>query len=116
MRSPPASAAGSGGRRAVAGRSGQIAADQDEHRRSPPHQYHRRGKSRNGDGDPPRVMFSFTDCARYVIDRAHFAGNSWGGMIGGTFAALYPDRLNRAVLMNCTASKAGVAQKIRYAA
>lgn len=43
-------------------------------------------------------MFSFTDCARYVvdlldglgIDRAHFAGNSWGGMIGGTFAALYP--------------------------
>jgi len=61
-------------------------------------------------------MFSFTDCARYVIDRAHFAGNSWGGMIGGTFAALYPDRLNRAVLMNCTASKAGVAQKIRYAA
>lgn len=48
--------------------------------------------------DPPRAMFSFTDCARYVvdlldglgIDRAHFAGNSWGGMIGGTFAALYP--------------------------
>lgn len=82
--------------------------------------------------DPPghggsaalRGMFNFTDCARCVadlldglgIDRAHFVGNSWGGMIGGTFAALYPDRLGRAVLMNCTASKAGVAQKIQYAA
>lgn len=82
--------------------------------------------------DPPghggsaalRAMFSFTDCARCVvdlldgldIDRTHFVGNSWGGMIGGTFAALYPDRLDRAVLMNCTASKAGVVQKIQYAA
>jgi len=37
-------------------------------------------------------------------------------MIGGTFAALHPDRLHRAVLMNCTASKAGVAQKVQYAA
>ncbi len=82
--------------------------------------------------DPPghggsaalRAMFSFADCARCVvdlldaldIDKAHFVGNSWGGMIGGTFAALHPDRLNRAVLMNCTASKAGVVQKMRYGA
>ena len=36
-------------------------------------------------------------------------------MIGATFAARYPDRLDRAVLMNCTASKAGFAQKARYA-
>ncbi|WP_181447431.1 alpha/beta fold hydrolase [Mycolicibacterium vulneris] len=78
----------------------------------------------HGGSAPLRAMFTFTDCARCVvdlldgldIDRAHFVGNSWGGMIGGTFAALYPDRLNRAVLMNCTASKAGVAQKIQYAA
>ncbi|HEX5253569.1 MAG TPA: alpha/beta hydrolase [Mycobacterium sp.] len=78
----------------------------------------------HGGSAPLRAMFSFTDCARCVvglldalgIDRAHFVGNSWGGMIGGTFAALYPDRLNRAVLMNCTASKAGVAQKMQYAA
>ncbi|OMC27048.1 alpha/beta fold hydrolase [Mycobacterium colombiense] len=77
----------------------------------------------HGGSAPLRAMFSFTDCARCVvdlldgldIDRAHFVGNSWGGMIGGTFAALYPDRLHRAVLMNCTASKAGVAQKIKYA-
>jgi 3-oxoadipate enol-lactonase len=78
----------------------------------------------HGGSAPLRAMFSFTDCARCVvdlldgldIDRAHFVGNSWGGMIGGTFAARYPDRLNRAVLMNCTASKAGVAQKMQYAA
>ncbi|MGV0048356.1 alpha/beta fold hydrolase [Mycobacterium colombiense] len=78
----------------------------------------------HGGSAPLRSMFSFTDCARCVvdlldgldIDRAHFVGNSWGGMIGGTFAALYPDRLDRAVLMNCTASKAGVAQKMQYAA
>ncbi|OBJ40377.1 alpha/beta hydrolase [Mycobacterium colombiense] len=78
----------------------------------------------HGGSAPLRAMFSFTDCARCVvdlldgldIDRAHFVGNSWGGMIGGTFAALYPDRLGRAVLMNCTASKAGVAQKIQYEA
>jgi 3-oxoadipate enol-lactonase len=78
----------------------------------------------HGGSAPLRAMFSFADCARCVvdlldsldIDKAHFVGNSWGGMIGGTFAALHPDRLNRAVLMNCTASKAGVAQKMQYAA
>ena len=66
--------------------------------------------------------FSFDDCARCVVDildglgieRAHFIGNSWGGMIGGTFAAMYPDRVGRAVLMNCTASAAGTRQKIEY--
>lgn len=78
----------------------------------------------HGGSAPLRAMFSFTDCARCVVDlldglgieRAHLVGNSWGGMIGGTFAALYPDRLNRAVLMNCTASKAAVAQRMQYAA
>ena len=64
-------------------------------------------------------MFSFGDCARCVvdildglgIDQAHFVGNSWGGMIGATFAATYPERIGRAVLMNCTAGRAGVRQK-----
>ncbi|MCA2241289.1 alpha/beta fold hydrolase [Mycobacterium sp. WUMAC-067] len=78
----------------------------------------------HGGSTPLRGPFSFPDCARCVvdlldglgIDRAHFVGNSWGGMIGGTFAALHPDRVDRAVLMNCTASKAGVAQKVQYAA
>ena len=43
----------------------------------------------------------------------HFVGNSWGGMIGGTFAATHPDRIGSAVLMNCTASPAAP-QKIEY--
>lgn len=78
----------------------------------------------HGASEALRAMFSFTDCARCVVDvldglgieDAHLVGNSWGGMIGATFAALYPDRVRRAVLMNCTASKAGVAQRLRYTA
>jgi 3-oxoadipate enol-lactonase len=77
----------------------------------------------HGGSQPLTDMFSFADCARCVVDildglgldRAHFVGNSWGGMIGATFAATYPDRIGRAVLMNCTAGRAGISQKIRYA-
>ena len=66
--------------------------------------------------------FTFTDCARVIVDildglgleRTHFVGNSWGGMIGGTFAATYPERIGNAVLMNCTASPAGTRQKLEY--
>ena len=77
-----------------------------------------------GHGDSQRLSapFSFDDCARCIVDildglgvaRAHFVGNSWGGMIGGTFAATYRDRVGRAVLMNCTASAAGTWQKLEY--
>jgi 3-oxoadipate enol-lactonase len=35
-------------------------------------------------------------------------------MIGGTFAATYPDRIGSAVLMNCTASPAGGRQRVEY--
>lgn len=78
----------------------------------------------HGGSEPLRGMFSFTDCARCVvdimdglgIDKAHLVGNSWGGMIGATFAAQHPSRLDRAVLMNCTASKAGLAQRVQFAA
>jgi 3-oxoadipate enol-lactonase len=45
------------------------------------------------------------------VDRVHLIGNSWGGMIGGTFAALHPDRIGIAVLMNATASPSGLRQK-----
>jgi 3-oxoadipate enol-lactonase len=76
----------------------------------------------HGGSEPLKAMFSFTECARCVvdlldglgIDQAHFVGNSWGGMIGATFAAQHPDRIKRAVLMNCTASKAGFSQKVKY--
>jgi 3-oxoadipate enol-lactonase len=77
----------------------------------------------HGGSQPLGEMFTFDDCARCVVeildglgvDRAHFVGNSWGGMIGGTFAARHPDRIGRAVLMNCTAAVAGLRQKVEYA-
>jgi 3-oxoadipate enol-lactonase len=68
-------------------------------------------------------FFSFDDCARCVadildglgLDKADFVGNSWGGMIGATFAATYPERIGGAVLMNCTAGRASLRQKLEFA-
>jgi 3-oxoadipate enol-lactonase len=68
-------------------------------------------------------FFSFDDCARCVadildglgLDKADFVGNSWGGMIGATFAATYPERVGGAVLMNCTAGRASFRQKLEFA-
>jgi 3-oxoadipate enol-lactonase len=76
-----------------------------------------------GGSQPLTELFSFDECARCVvdildglgIDKAHFVGNSWGGMIGGTFAATYPGRIGGAVLMNCTAGRASVRQKVQFA-
>jgi 3-oxoadipate enol-lactonase len=76
-----------------------------------------------GGSEPLTALFSFDDCARCVvdildglgIDKADFVGNSWGGMIGGTFAASYPERIGGAVLMNCTASRASARQKVQFA-
>jgi 3-oxoadipate enol-lactonase len=78
-----------------------------------------------GHGESQRLTatFSFDDCAQCIvdildalgIDWTHYIGNSWGGMIGGTFAANHPGRIGRAVLMNCTASPAGTRQKVEYA-
>ncbi|OBK33119.1 alpha/beta hydrolase [Mycobacterium sp. 1245111.1] len=76
-----------------------------------------------GGSQPLTDYFSFADCARCVtdildglgLDTAHFVGNSWGGMIGGTFAATYSDRVGAAVLMNCTAGRAGLRQKVEFA-
>jgi 3-oxoadipate enol-lactonase len=70
------------------------------------------------------VPFTFAECEQCIVDvldaldieRSHFVGNSWGGMIGGTFAATHPDRIGRAVLMNCTASAASRWQKLEYGA
>ncbi len=76
-----------------------------------------------GGSQPLTDLFSFDDCARCVTDildalgleKAHFVGNSWGGMIGATFAALYPERIGGAVLMNCTAGRASLRQKLEFA-
>jgi 3-oxoadipate enol-lactonase len=75
-----------------------------------------------GESQKLTATFTFEDCARCIVDildslglpRTNFVGNSWGGMIGGTFAATYPDRIGSAVLMNCTASPAGRRQKAEY--
>jgi 3-oxoadipate enol-lactonase len=76
----------------------------------------------HGQSEKLTGMFTFDECVRCIVDlldglgieRTHFVGNSWGGMIGGTFAATYPDRIASAVLMNCTASPAGWRQKLEY--
>ena len=76
----------------------------------------------HGRSEKLTAAFTFDDCAQCVVDildnldveRAHFVGNSWGGMIGGTFAARHPRRIGHAVLMNCTASPAGTWQKFEY--
>ncbi|UMB68063.1 alpha/beta fold hydrolase [Mycobacterium paraterrae] len=76
-----------------------------------------------GGSQPLTGLFGFDDCARCVadildgvgLDKAHFVGNSWGGMIGATFAATYPGRVGGAVLMNCTAGRASLRQKIEFA-
>lgn len=76
----------------------------------------------HGDSEALRRHFDFDECARCLVEildhlgleRAHFVGNSWGGMIGATFAALYPQRLATAVLMNATASPAGFKHKLEF--
>ncbi|MCO1580221.1 alpha/beta hydrolase [Crossiella sp. SN42] len=77
----------------------------------------------HGASQPLTREFTFAECATCVVQvldhlglpRADFVGNSWGGMIGGTFAARHPDRIGAAVLMNCTASPAGLRQRLEYA-
>jgi 3-oxoadipate enol-lactonase len=76
----------------------------------------------HGGSERLSATFTFDECARCVADvlgglgvgRAHIVGNSWGGMIGATFAAAHPDRIGAAVLMNCTASAAGARQRLEY--
>jgi 3-oxoadipate enol-lactonase len=76
----------------------------------------------HGGSEPLSAGFSFGDCAHTVeqildelgFDSAHVVGNSWGGMIGATFAATLPERTRSCVLMNCTASPAGLRQRIEY--
>ncbi|MEU4313082.1 alpha/beta fold hydrolase [Nocardia sp. NPDC024068] len=78
----------------------------------------------HGASTPLDRPFTFEQCAQGVgrildtleIERAHIVGNSWGAMIGATFCALYPERVLTAVLMNGTASPAGVRQRLEYGA
>jgi 3-oxoadipate enol-lactonase len=79
-----------------------------------------------GHGESTRLDRTFTlaECATCVVeildhlgvDRAHIVGNSWGAMTGAAFAALHPDRVGRAVLLNGTGSAAPRRQRLEYAA
>jgi 3-oxoadipate enol-lactonase len=78
----------------------------------------------HGRSAPLTRTFTFDECADTVreildalgVERAHLLGNSWGAMIGGTFAARYPGRTGCAILMNGTASQAPLRQKLEYRA
>lgn len=77
----------------------------------------------HGDSAPLRAGFTFEDCVLVIeqlldalgVDRVHLVGNSWGAMLGVTFAALRPGRTASAVLMNGTASPPPLRQKLEYA-
>jgi pimeloyl-ACP methyl ester carboxylesterase len=76
----------------------------------------------HGESEALRRLFSFGECVQCIVQildalgiaRTHYVGNSWGGMIGGTFAARQPQRIGAAVLMNCTASPCSLKQKLEY--
>jgi 3-oxoadipate enol-lactonase len=78
----------------------------------------------HGESGPLARHFTLEECALALtqvldalgLEDCVLVGNSWGGMMGGVFAALYPQRTRAAVLMNCTASPPGLAQRIEYAA
>jgi len=78
----------------------------------------------HGRSEPLRRSFTLDECAGALldvldhaeVDRAHVVGNSWGGMVGATFAARHGDRLGAAVLMNATASAASRFQRLEYGA
>lgn len=78
----------------------------------------------HGRREPLRRSFTLDECAGALLDvldhaevaTAHVIGNSWGGMVGATFAARHGDRLGAAVLMNATGSAAGRRQRLEFGA
>ncbi|MDP3859841.1 MAG: alpha/beta hydrolase [Stagnimonas sp.] len=76
----------------------------------------------HGGSEALRGHFDMDDCAevlREILDALDapdcaLLGNSWGGMMGGVFAARHPQRLRAAVLMNCTASAVGLRQQLEF--
>jgi pimeloyl-ACP methyl ester carboxylesterase len=78
----------------------------------------------HGESESLKGLFTLEQCALCLaqimdelnVSRACIVGNSWGGMVGGVFAALYPHRTAGAVLMNCTATPASYKQKVEYLA
>ena len=74
----------------------------------------------HGRSSPLSRSFTMEECAlcvKQVLDALALPdcvlfGTSWGGMVGGAFAALYPERTRGAVLLNTTASGATAFAKI----
>ncbi len=75
-----------------------------------------------GLSDRLNTVFTLEECARCLseilqalkISECVLLGNSWGGMMGGVFTALFPQQIRAAILMNCTASVASDSQKRAY--
>ncbi|WP_394843208.1 alpha/beta hydrolase [Pendulispora brunnea] len=76
----------------------------------------------HGESEPLARKFAFDECALCISEmldglemaKTIFVGNSWGAMVGGTFAARHPERVVASVLMNGTASVAGFRQKLEF--
>jgi 3-oxoadipate enol-lactonase len=76
----------------------------------------------HGLSDPLTRNFTLDECAHALcqildalrIQDCILVGNSWGGMMGGVFAATYPQRTRAAILMNCSASAVGWRQKVEF--
>lgn len=76
----------------------------------------------HGESQPLTRHFTLEECAQCLVQILDafgirdcvLVGNSWGGMMGGVFAAMYPERCRAAVLMNCTASPVGLRQRLEF--
>ncbi|MGI5127272.1 alpha/beta fold hydrolase [Pseudonocardia sp. CA-107938] len=76
----------------------------------------------HGASEPLTGPFTFDDCVEVItailddlaVDQAVLVGNSWGAMVSARCAATRPERVRAAVLLNGTASPAGLRQRIEY--
>ncbi len=76
----------------------------------------------HGDSEPLQQRFSMEQCAdallelqdKLALERIVLIGNSWGAMLGAVFAARYPERIEAAVLINGTAAKAPLKQRLEF--
>lgn len=77
----------------------------------------------HGKSEALEARFSLEQCATCLreildelgIDDCVLLGNSWGGMMSAVFAATHPSRLRGAILINSTASKATLLNKVEMA-
>ena len=75
-----------------------------------------------GGSDNIERLFSLDECALCLaqimdavrVKAGYIIGDSWGGMVGATFTALYPERVAGAVLMNCTGSAANWQRRLLF--